>query len=199
MAGVIALCENPKCKVIFEHHGIIGGSGIGNIEFIDTKIGPCPNCGGFGRVPNGIYNLINDTLTFIKGPQSSIETLQSIEKLLRSFKNKNLTKDDVLKEIETISPEVAKNFKNTSLKIDSNQWINTLISLITVIILIQQSYFKNNNDDEIKDKFIEHLLLENKELQNKKSIPIVNKTKIGRNDPCFCGSNIKYKKCHLIK
>jgi uncharacterized protein YecA (UPF0149 family) len=22
--------------------------------------------------------------------------------------------------------------------------------------------------------------------------------KIGRNDPCFCGSGLKYKKCHLV-
>lgn len=27
----------------------------------------------------------------------------------------------------------------------------------------------------------------------------VNKTKIGRNDPCFCGSGLKYKKCCLRK
>lgn len=23
--------------------------------------------------------------------------------------------------------------------------------------------------------------------------------KIGRNDPCYCGSGIKYKNCHLVK
>ena len=28
---------------------------------------------------------------------------------------------------------------------------------------------------------------------------LINAIKIGRNDPCFCGSNKKYKKCCLIK
>ncbi len=28
------------------------------------------------------------------------------------------------------------------------------------------------------------------------STPKVNDQKIGRNDPCFCGSGEKYKKCH---
>ena len=27
----------------------------------------------------------------------------------------------------------------------------------------------------------------------------MSRNKIGRNDPCFCGSGRKYKKCHLIK
>ena len=30
----------------------------------------------------------------------------------------------------------------------------------------------------------------------KKQEPIVNKDKVGRNDPCPCGSGKKYKKCH---
>ena len=36
--------------------------------------------------------------------------------------------------------------------------------------------------------------------ENKDTIPAKMKTaegkKIGRNDPCFCGSGKKYKKCH---
>lgn len=28
---------------------------------------------------------------------------------------------------------------------------------------------------------------------------IRNAVKIGRNDPCYCGSGMKYKKCHLEK
>ena len=32
-----------------------------------------------------------------------------------------------------------------------------------------------------------------------KSEPIVVKTKIGRNDPCYCGSEKKYKKCCINK
>ena len=32
--------------------------------------------------------------------------------------------------------------------------------------------------------------------EEKKSSPIINKDKVGRNDPCPCGSGKKYKKCH---
>lgn len=29
-----------------------------------------------------------------------------------------------------------------------------------------------------------------------KPVPVVNSHNIGRNDPCYCGSGLKYKKCH---
>jgi len=32
--------------------------------------------------------------------------------------------------------------------------------------------------------------------EEKKQEPIVNKNKVGRNEPCPCGSGKKYKKCH---
>ena len=41
------------------------------------------------------------------------------------------------------------------------------------------------------------LSLENDNVINIKN-PFVNTNKIGRNDPCNCGSNIKYKKCCFI-
>jgi len=36
---------------------------------------------------------------------------------------------------------------------------------------------------------------ENKDQEEKKPEPIINKNKVGRNDPCPCGSGKKYKKC----
>ena len=35
----------------------------------------------------------------------------------------------------------------------------------------------------------------NNSKEEKKSSPIINKDKVGRNDPCPCGSGKKYKKC----
>ena len=54
------------------------------------------------------------------------------------------------------------------------------------------SYFKNNSRDKQFDKLM------NKNLgfmSQPKGTPTVNEPKIGRNDPCPCGSGKKYKKC----
>ena len=47
------------------------------------------------------------------------------------------------------------------------------------------------------DDYKEWWGLEKDELVINKLKLITGQIKIGRNDPCFCGKNIKYKKCHL--
>ena len=39
---------------------------------------------------------------------------------------------------------------------------------------------------------------DNNNLNKENKINVENKDKIGRNDPCYCGSGIKYKKCGMI-
>ncbi len=54
------------------------------------------------------------------------------------------------------------------------------------------SYFKNNS----RDKHFDQLMNKNPGFMSlPKCTPIVNEPKIGRNDPCPCGSGKKYKKC----
>lgn len=54
------------------------------------------------------------------------------------------------------------------------------------------AYFKNNS----RDKHFDQLMNKNPGFMSQpKGTPIVNEPKIGRNDPCPCGSGKKYKKC----
>lgn len=55
---------------------------------------------------------------------------------------------------------------------------------------------------ETQTQTLEHESLEDEEHQHhagcrhgKQTLPVNNKFKIGRNDPCYCGSGKKYKKC----
>ncbi len=49
-------------------------------------------------------------------------------------------------------------------------------------------------EDKMKNLEAEH----NKETGGPKTVkePVVKEVKIGRNDPCYCGSGKKYKNCH---
>ena len=54
------------------------------------------------------------------------------------------------------------------------------------------AYFKNNS----QDKYFDQLMNKNPGFMSQpKGTPTVNEPKIGRNDPCPCGSGKKYKKC----
>ena len=59
---------------------------------------------------------------------------------------------------------------------------NVKFSVIRILLNFDKNLIvqkDNNNDDNVKEK-------------------IITKDKIGRNDPCYCGSGKKYKKCGLV-
>lgn len=192
MKGFIAFCENPSCGTIFEHRGIIGGSGTAKINMVNTRVGPCPKCGQSGIVPDGIYNYANSAIKFLTGPWASIDKLKKVEAILRKAQKQSPTREQVLREVEEESPEAAVVLKKVP---DSNniiQWLMLLLSFILVAIMVHTSYFKD--DSKIEDKIIENLLKENQKL-NKKIPHVRPEPKIPVNSSCPCGSGKKYKKC----
>ena len=46
--------------------------------------------------------------------------------------------------------------------------------------------------------FDKSFIVQNKENKDNVKTTQINKDKIGRNDPCYCGSGIKYKKCGMV-
>ncbi|RDK82540.1 SEC-C metal-binding domain-containing protein [Marinirhabdus gelatinilytica] len=198
MNGVIAYCENKKCGTIFSVPNLIGGPGSANIEFKNTRLGPCPNCGSSGLVPDGVYEYFDKAISFVRGPKESVEKLLELKQLILGFKENPKSKDEIVKEVQKISPNYAQTIQKAP-DIDIHKWIATILAILTAAILVQQTYFKGS-DDEIKDKVIEQLLNQNKTLiEQTKPQPVNVNIKIGRNDKCHCGSGLKYKKCCINK
>ncbi len=199
MNRVIAYCENKNCGAIFEIPNLIGGPGSAQIEFTNTRLGPCPNCGSIGLVPDGVYKYFNQAISFVRGPKESVDKLIQLKELLLKFKSNPSTKEEVVKEVEKISPDYARTINKAPQSFDYQKWILTILAILTTAILVHQTYFKGN-DDQIKDKIIEQLLKQNgKLIEQTKTQPIKVEIKIGRNEPCHCGSGKKYKKCCLNK
>lgn len=57
-----------------------------------------------------------------------------------------------------------------------------------------REFFTGKDDEEVKKKMDERL----NELQAK-GHTFVRRVKIGRNEPCPCGSGKKFKRCHIDK
>jgi hypothetical protein len=187
MQGMVAFCENPSCGSVFEHAGIIGGSGNVTINMTNTRIGPCPNCGGVGLVPDGVYEYANHFIEFIKGPIKSVMLLKQLEELFMGARESNQSKEEILQEIDNSIPEASEFINNIPDIATFNQWITLVISILTFAILLHATY-SDNDDDKYKDMFLEHLLQENKRLQQPKE-------PIRRNSQCICGSGQRYKHC----
>lgn len=60
MAMVPAICD--RCGGIFGSEGFIGGSSAKNITMVGNQVGPWPNCGGMGSIPDGVYDIQDNTL-----------------------------------------------------------------------------------------------------------------------------------------
>jgi hypothetical protein len=56
-----SICDN--CGTIFPS-GFAFGEG-GGATLIFNKAGPCPNCGGLGTIPDGLYEFVGDTLNIV--------------------------------------------------------------------------------------------------------------------------------------
>ena len=195
MSSFIAFCENSKCGTAFEVKNLIGGSGNATIHMTDTKVGPCPVCSSYGLIPNGIYQYANEAVTLLTGPETSVQVLQQVYELLKKAKSTTLNKEEILKEVEAVSPKTAEVLQQVPDTKTLLSWLTALIALIALAIQIHTSYFKS---DDIEKQFLKYLLEENKELreQNKKITPYKRETpKIKRNDQCPCGSGKKFKHC----
>jgi hypothetical protein len=195
----VAFCDNPACGAVFAAPNLIGGGGTVTVHMTNTRYGPCPNCGGIGHIPDGVYQYANSVVEFLRGPQESLVALRKIEDLLRRIQNQSPTRDQVLAEVRALSPSFAGAMEKAPQIGVVQQWIQILIALVTLAILVQTTYFKKP-DKDLEQKFIEHLLQENSELRGAKQAPVVQpirrpNPKVPRNAPCICGSGKKYKRC----
>lgn len=169
-----------------------------------TRYGPCPNCGGFGRIPDGLYRYANSVVEFLRGPQESLIALRKVEALLRELQTGQTTQEEVLTQVRNVAPSFAGTIEKVPSVTVIQQWIQILIALVTLAILVQTTYF-NKSDAELEKMFIEHLLQENKSLKDQSSKATVSKTyrrptpKVPRNAQCICGSGKKYKNCCAAK
>ncbi len=188
MKGMIAFCENPNCGSIFEHAGMYGDFSNVHIIMKNTRIGPCPNCGGKGLIPDGVYEYANHFIEFIKGPINSVMLLRQLETLIMDAKESNKSKEEILDEVDSSIPEASEFVRNIPDIAILNQWIMLVIAILTFLILIQTTYFKDDESDKYKEMFLEHLMQENERLQQPKE-------PIRRNSQCYCDSGKRYKHC----
>ncbi len=193
MNNIIAFCENSACGAIFEYQKLIGGKGSADIEMSNVRVGPCPKCGSSGVVPDGVYKYANNVINFLTGPSSSIEALKQVEAILKKAKKEGASKEEVISEIEKASPDTAKALRDVPSGPSYIQWLMLIIAIISVAIQAHTSYFKE--DTNLEDKVIEHLLEENKSLNDEIRTYERKEPKVPRNAPCPCGSGKKYKKC----
>lgn len=187
MPRIPAFCEN--CKLIFP--SLINVENSTNIRFEKFGIS-CPRCGHRASIPDGVYDVIGNTINLVIGSSLSKQKIQEYKSLIEQLKSENPTYENVKEEIQKNSPEL--NSLINFLPKNKNELYAFLALIVATLSLINQY-----GDDEKSvnvTNVINHYNTYNIENKSTTTIKTDKNKKMRRNEKCFCGSGLKYKKCH---
>lgn len=188
-----AVCNN--CGTIFPSAFEMGNSI--NITFSGCGSGPCPSCGGNGRIPDGVYNFVGNTIELLSGPSRTKSELQLLANILKAARQKKASLQEVGEQITNEIPSLSS---IQSLLPTSRTEFYAFISIILTVIGLLLGEFRRESSPKIEvNQVINNIY--NQQTVNSPNLPVIRpkKKKIGRNDRCLCGSGMKYKKCCLHK
>lgn len=198
MAQVPAICDS--CGLIFTTTSVIGGDAAG-VTFIGCSI-ECPRCGAMARIPDGAYNFIGKSIELLRGSNSSIEQVRKLQALLQNAQQRQ---EDPEKLSQVIQQELPQ-FSSLSDILPKNRTdLYAFITILLTIVGMILAAWKDNKEppkieiNQVTNVFNQQPVLADTQQSKKQRIaPSANAKpkKIGRNDPCYCGRRIKYKKCH---
>jgi hypothetical protein len=130
MATVAGVCEN--CGAVFGSEALSGAEGRG-ISLGGAKVGPCPSCGGTGRVPEGTYDLIDDTLRVVRAAAIEKVVFDAVIEILEGHAEGMVSEEQVLERVTEEAPELAPTIKSYLGKSDPASWLALLLSILTLI------------------------------------------------------------------
>ena len=174
-----------------------------NTSFSGCSSGPCPNCGGTGHIPDGVYDVTANVIKLISGTAKSFHQLKQLADILRTAQKENLSKDEVVKRIDEEVPELTS--LSSILPKTRNELYAFLTLILTAIGLLITAYSTATNTSLSEDE-IQSMIENTIERSIVQPIPHISQEpqlrpqqrfdrKIGRNELCPCGSGKKYKKC----
>ncbi|GGQ04891.1 SEC-C metal-binding domain-containing protein [Shewanella litoralis] len=189
----------PEMPAFCDNCGAVFGSGFvfescRNVTLSGTQAGPCPNCGGIGHVPDGVYDITGNAIKLLQGSIKTIEQLQQLSAVLVEAQKKNLSKEQVQTNIQEAVPELTG---FASVLPQTRSELYGFIGIILAAIGLLITAYGTFKDEPVPEKEIEHIIERSIEKSIQKLAPPKPPApkKQKRNDPCACGSGVKYKKC----
>jgi hypothetical protein len=197
LALVPVICDN--CHILFTTNSLFGGN-LQQTTFKNVGYGPCPVCGSDGSVPDGVYNLIGNTIELLSGPATRVPELRILAEILRNARIRRAAPAEVQKAVEEKVPQFAQLISQLAkYRNDFYQTLAIIIAVISALISYSQSG-KELPKIEVNQviNFISQQPPEAPKTQQLATPSTTQKIKkkFRRNELCYCGSNKKYKKCH---
>jgi hypothetical protein len=125
-----AVCDN--CGTLFPSPIEAGKSA--KLTFVECKAGPCPRCGSYGHIPDGVYDFIENTIRLFSESRKKSE-LERLARILRKARDEGASLDQIGTSIQKEAPGISslKDLLPKS-RSDLYAFLSIVISLISLIL-----------------------------------------------------------------
>jgi hypothetical protein len=214
-----AVCRT--CGAIFPS-SIGVPKGVSNIRmhFVDSQFGPCPHClargtRSYGEVPAEWIDLSRPDVAAALSAPTTANNLRTLVGVLASASREELSAlrdalanaegmsaQEVADSIERAAPRhsgLADWMRKRENRLELQGYIVILIGFISLLLTIYvvmnsvtaeqiEQLIQAVNQEQRTEQALIHAVKQQERIEQTRSP--------GRNEPCYCGSEIKYKLCH---
>jgi hypothetical protein len=197
------------CGTIFPSGFAIAG---GPHYFSNTLAGPCPGCGGMGRVPDGVFDSNRPDLIAVLKAMADLGSIHNLERmvgLLAAASKDDLlairqalaidtpgrSADQVAQDIQRAAPDLpgaAALIRNRDNRLELATWLTLLVTIISLLIAVKASH--QEITPQRQEQIIRVIVPAPRE--NPTTPRQLEGRRPGRNERCPCGSDLKFKHCH---
>lgn len=136
--------------------------GATDAAFVGCDAGPCPNCGGDGSIPDGIYNLIGNTIRILSQSSQTTAQLQRLAAILKETYQSKASVTSLEERLEKDLPELSS-FRDALPKTRNELYAFIAIALTIIMMLIGQLNNKGDKKRNITvNQVINNIYTENK-------------------------------------
>lgn len=190
MPLIPAICDT--CERVWVPNAI-GLEGASSVRIENSRVSPCPYCGGVGHFPDGLYSATDETLRVVATSASSAESLERLRLILKAAQANNATADEVASSIAEQAPEYAL-LADVITRLRGVPIMAWLILVLTIVALAQA----DSTDRRLKaiegkvDRVYQAIQSQAPPISASPtatpSAAANSVPKVGRNDLCPCGS-----------
>jgi hypothetical protein len=198
------------CGRVFPSGFTIAGGGSYHLS--NNQAGPCPGCGGMGRIPDGVIDLNQpDVVAALRAMADlgSIHNLRRMIGLLPRLTTDELfavrqtltsgaagrSEEQVVQDVQRAAPRLATAadlIRNRDNRMELAIWLTLIAAIIPIVIALKANHQEVTPPRQ--DQIIQVIV------PTPSAIPATpsqtKRHRTGRNEPCPCGSGMKFKRCH---
>lgn len=211
MPDIPAVCNNCGSLYPSGTGFDAGGTGV-NVTFI-VPSGPagrlCPVCGANGRQLGGAWDIVENTIQLLEGPEQTVADLEKLAGILRKARDQNADFEEVKSSIEQEFPTWGQQLTKLLVPKAPADIAAYIMLALMVVQTISQAKQAEGPMQIKADQIINNITVETPAPTSQLRITTVPRgapndysgqvrasRKVVRNEPCPCGSGKKFKKCH---